>query len=66
VAREDRAGQKEWHADEEARCHVKADLINPQLVFWELNERLPDNAILTGDAGTPTIGSRATFRCGAA
>lgn len=54
MAREDRAGQKEWHADEEARCHVKADLINPQLVFWELNERLPDNAILTGDAGTPT------------
>jgi pyruvate dehydrogenase (quinone) len=47
-------GQKGWHADEEARCHVKGDLINPQLVFWELNERLPDNAILNGDAGTPT------------
>ncbi|MGB6740572.1 MAG: thiamine pyrophosphate-requiring protein [Candidatus Cybelea sp.] len=47
-------GQKGWHADEEARCHVKGDLINPQLVFWELNERLPDKAILTGDAGTPT------------
>ncbi len=47
-------GQKGWHADEEARCHVKGDLINPQLVFWELNERLPEKAILTGDAGTPT------------
>jgi pyruvate dehydrogenase (quinone) len=47
-------GQKSWHADEEARCHVKGDLINPQLVFWELNERLPEKAILTGDAGTPT------------
>lgn len=46
--------QKSWHADEDARCHVKGDLINPQLVFWELNERLPDKAILTGDAGTPT------------
>ena len=23
-------------------------------MFWELNERLPDHAILTGDAGTPT------------
>jgi pyruvate dehydrogenase (quinone) len=33
---------------------VKNDLINPQLVFWELNARLPKNAILTGDAGTPT------------
>ena len=46
--------RKSWHADEEARCHVKGDLINPQLVFWELNGRLPDKAILTGDAGTPT------------
>jgi pyruvate dehydrogenase (quinone) len=46
--------QKGWRADEEARCHVKGDLINPQLVFWELNERLPEKAILTGDAGTPT------------
>ncbi len=47
-------GQKSWHSDEEARCHVKGDLINPQLVFWELNKRLPEKAILTGDAGTPT------------
>lgn len=46
--------RRHWHGDEEARCHVKGELINPQLVFWELNERLPDNAILTGDAGTPT------------
>ena len=46
--------KQRWHDDEEARCHVKGDLINPQLVFWELNTRLPDNAILTGDAGTPT------------
>jgi len=43
-----------WYSDEEARCHVKGAQINPQLVFWELNERLPDNAILTGDAGTAT------------
>ncbi len=46
--------KQRWHEDESARCHVKGDLINPQLVFWELNTRLPDNAILTGDAGTPT------------
>lgn len=46
--------RRRWQDDESARCHVKGDLINPQLVFWELNERLPDNAILTGDAGTPT------------
>lgn len=45
---------QEWYAGEEARSHVTGEQINPQLVFWELNERLPDNAILTGDAGTPT------------
>jgi pyruvate dehydrogenase (quinone) len=45
---------KDWYADEEARAHVTGAQINPQLVFWELNKRLPDNAILTGDAGTPT------------
>lgn len=43
-----------WYAGEEARCHVTGAQINPQLVFWELNERLPDNAILSGDAGTAT------------
>ena len=47
-------GLTSWHADEEARCHVKGEQINPQLVFWELNERLPDEAILSGDAGTAT------------
>jgi len=47
-------GLREWYADEEARCHVKGDAINPQLVFWELSERLPENAILSGDAGTAT------------
>jgi pyruvate dehydrogenase (quinone) len=45
---------KGWHADEEARSHVEGAQINPQRVFWELNERLPDNVILTSDAGTAT------------
>ncbi len=43
-----------WYADEEARSHVKGDEINPQLVFWELSKRLPEDAIVTGDAGTAT------------
>jgi len=47
-------GLEHWYADEEARSHVKGDEINPQLVFWELSKRLPDNAIITGDAGTST------------
>ena len=31
---------------------VKADPVNPRWVFHTLNERLPDNAIVTADAGT--------------
>src|SRR5260370_739243 len=32
----------------------RAEPLNPQRVFWELSQRLPDNCILTGDAGTAT------------
>jgi len=45
---------KDWYADEEARSNVTGEKINPQRVFWELSERLPSDAILTGDAGTAT------------
>jgi len=45
---------KSWYADEEARSNVTGEKINPQRVFWELSERLPSDAILTGDAGTAT------------
>ena len=31
---------------------VAADPINPQRVFWELSQRLPDNCILTADSGS--------------
>ena len=31
-----------------------ADPINPQLVFHELSERLPDRAILLADSGSAT------------
>jgi pyruvate dehydrogenase (quinone) len=36
----------------EKQAHVEADPINPMLLFWELNSRLPDNAILTADSGS--------------
>ena len=37
----------------EARAHaIGADPINPQRVFWELSQRLPDRAILTSDSGS--------------
>jgi pyruvate dehydrogenase (quinone) len=42
----------EWWRLVDERAHLSADPINPQLVFWELSERLPDNAILTSDSGS--------------
>lgn len=44
----------QWYDIEAERAHISADPINPQLLFHSLNERLPDRAIVTGDAGTPT------------
>ena len=36
----------------EHRAQLAADPINPQLVFHELSERLPDGAILSSDSGS--------------
>ena len=46
--------KEDWYAIEEDRAHISADPLNPQLLFSSLNARLPDLAIVTGDAGTPT------------
>ncbi len=43
---------KEWWAVLDKRAHDKADPLNPELVVHELSQRLPDNAILTTDAGS--------------
>lgn len=43
-----------WRKIERDRAHEKADPLNPQLLFWSLNERIPDRTIVTADAGTPT------------
>ena len=48
------AGYHDWWKVVEARSMQSADPLNPQRVFWELSQRLPQNAILTGDAGTAT------------
>jgi pyruvate dehydrogenase (quinone) len=42
----------EWWRVLESRAMGKADPINPQRVYWELSPRLPDDCILTADAGT--------------
>jgi pyruvate dehydrogenase (quinone) len=41
-----------WWDTVERQAKVEADPINPMLLFWELNPRLPDNAILTADSGS--------------
>jgi pyruvate dehydrogenase (quinone) len=57
--KEDRSWQQkieesvyEWWLLMEEQAMVEADPINPQRVFWELSSRLPDNCILTSDAGS--------------
>ena len=46
------AGVADWWEDEGKRAHMTADPINPELLFWELSPRLPDDAIIAADSGT--------------
>jgi len=41
-----------WWRLMDDRAHESADPINPQQVFWELSERLPDGAIIASDSGS--------------
>jgi pyruvate dehydrogenase (quinone) len=43
---------QEWWRLLEERAHQDADPINPQRLFWELNEHLPEDAILCADSGS--------------
>ncbi|MGH2509847.1 MAG: thiamine pyrophosphate-requiring protein, partial [Ktedonobacteraceae bacterium] len=43
---------RDWWKLVEERAMIKADPLNPELVFLELSKRLPTNAILSADAGT--------------
>jgi pyruvate dehydrogenase (quinone) len=43
---------RRWWNTVERQAKVEADPINPMLLFWELNSRLPDNAIVTADSGS--------------
>src|SRR5262249_13398658 len=44
----------DWWADEEKRAKLKADPLNPELFFWELSDRLPDDALIGVDTGMST------------
>ncbi len=48
------ADYHDWWKVIEARSMNSAEPLNPQRVFWELSQRLHENIILTGDAGTAT------------
>jgi len=47
-------GVAEWWDVVEARAMNPADPINPQRVFWELSQRLPDECIVCADSGSGT------------
>ena len=46
------SGVERWWQIMEERAMQDADPINPQRVFWELSERLPDGCILSSDSGS--------------
>jgi pyruvate dehydrogenase (quinone) len=41
-----------WWRDEEKRARVPAEPLNPELVFWEASERLPERCVVTADSGS--------------
>ncbi len=41
-----------WWRTLEERAHQPADPINPQRLFWELSQRLPERCILASDSGS--------------
>jgi len=43
-----------WRRVLDDRAHQPADPVNPELVFWELNKRLPENLLTTSDSGSAT------------
>ncbi|NWO08585.1 MAG: thiamine pyrophosphate-requiring protein, partial [Alteromonadaceae bacterium] len=45
---------REWWELMGKRADQSADPINPQQVFWSLNQRLPDNVLLASDVGSAT------------
>jgi pyruvate dehydrogenase (quinone) len=45
-------GIRDWWELMDARAHVAANPITPQLLFWELSRQLPDDCIITADSGS--------------
>ena len=36
------------------RAHLSADPLNPELLFWEFSQRVPDDAVIAADTGMST------------
>ncbi len=45
---------REWWDDEKARAHLDARPLNPGRFFWELSDRLPEEALVGVDTGMST------------
>jgi pyruvate dehydrogenase (quinone) len=43
-----------WWRVLDDRAHQEADPVNPQLVFYELDKRLPERCVMTSDSGSAT------------
>jgi pyruvate dehydrogenase (quinone) len=48
------SNREDWKRVDVKSASVSARPVNPEMVFTELSPRLPDNCILSGDAGTAT------------
>jgi pyruvate dehydrogenase (quinone) len=48
------AATREWWEEEGERAHSPADPLNPELLFWELSSRMPDDSMVAVDTGMST------------
>jgi len=44
----------DWWQEEEKRAHLEANPLNPELVYWEMSDRLPDDSLIAVDTGMST------------
>jgi pyruvate dehydrogenase (quinone) len=45
---------RDWWLDEGKRAHLAADPVNPELVYWEMSERLGADSMIAVDTGMST------------
>jgi pyruvate dehydrogenase (quinone) len=45
---------RDWWLDEGKRAHLEADPVNPELVYWEMSEKLSTDSMIAVDTGMST------------